>query len=349
MNMVAHHISLGPEAGSSVGKNIFILLPTLIGIIQTFLHDLASKNLKKTNRMTTKKTTIQFRKKNPIRKNSILVFFSVLKCVLTFIYDAGNPNNSGKIGKNQKNKIFLSEILPSENKNTKFVNSVNFLSKKCLQDPPPPKKSKKICTPPPCCKNRGFLSGEIGCKDNFNLPPPQLGGWRLVGERSEFSSCCAMPSHQSFNVKHKVDIAIGGEPRGGPLFPPRGKGQKQSRIAPNELEKKNSVQNPNFKQKTFLSAQSNSKTKNKSSEKISKQFFSTIQNECKWFSTKVPKNEKKNLFRKFFFRNFEKNGNSKFLFFQFNSNFKTTKITIWCKFSFFIFLFLYFPFYGSTK
>ena len=82
--------------------------------------------------MSTKKTTIQFRKKNPIRKNSILVFFSVLKCILTFIYDAGNPNNSGKIGKNQKNKIFLSEILPSENKNTKFVNSVKFLPTKCF-------------------------------------------------------------------------------------------------------------------------------------------------------------------------------------------------------------------------
>ena len=66
MNMVEHHISVGPEAGSSVGKNIFNFLPTLIGIIQTFLYDLTSKNLKKTNRMTTKKTTIQFRKKNPI-------------------------------------------------------------------------------------------------------------------------------------------------------------------------------------------------------------------------------------------------------------------------------------------
>ena len=174
--MVEHHISVGPVAGSSGGKSIFNFLPTLIGIIQTFFFYLTSKNSKKTDRMSMKKTTIQFRKKYPIRKNSILVFFSVLKCVLTLIYDAGNPNNSGKIGKNQKNKIFLSEIFPSENKNTKFVNSVKFLSKKCLQNPPPPKKSKKICTPPPCCKNRGFLSGEIGCKDNFNLPPPKREG-----------------------------------------------------------------------------------------------------------------------------------------------------------------------------
>ena len=170
-----------------------------------------------------------------------------------------------------------------------------------------------------------------------------------VGERSEFSSCCAMPSHQSFNVKHKVDIAIGGEFRGGPLSPLRGKGQKQSRIAPDELEKKNSVQIPNFNQKIFQSAQSNLKTKNKSSEKISKHFFSTVQNECKWFSTKVPKNKKKNLVRKNFFRNLEKNENSIFLFIKSNSNGKTAKIIIWCKFSFFIFLFLYFPFYGSTK
>ena len=206
-----------------------------------------------------------------------------------------------------------------------------------LEGSPPPKKLKKNCTPPPCCKNRGFLSGEIGCKDNFNLPPPQLGGWRSVGERSEFSSCCAMPSHQSFNVKHKVDIAIGGEPRGGPLFPPKGKGQKHSRIAPSEPEKKNSFQNPNFKQKIFLFAQSSLKTKNKFFEKISKQFFSTMQKECKWFSTQVPKNEKKNLSGNIFFRILEKNGNSNFSFIQINSKFKTAKITIWCNFSFIIF------------
>ena len=174
--MVAHHISLGPEAGSSVGKNNFNFLPTLIGITQIFLFYSTSKNSKKTNCMPRKKTTIQFWKKNPIRKNSILVFFSVLICVLTFSYDAGNPNNSGKIGKNRKNKIFLSEILPSENKNTKFVKSEKFSSKKCLKDPPPPKKLKKNRTPPPRCKNRGFLSGEIGCKDNFNLPPPNWEG-----------------------------------------------------------------------------------------------------------------------------------------------------------------------------
>ena len=137
MNMVAHHISLGPEAGSSVGKNNFNFLPTLIGITQIFLFYSTSKNSKKTNCMPRKKTTIQSWKKNPIRKNSILVFFGVLICVLTVSYDAGNPNNSGKIGKNRKNKIFLSEILPSENKNTKFVKSEKFSSKKCLKDPPP--------------------------------------------------------------------------------------------------------------------------------------------------------------------------------------------------------------------
>ena len=102
--MVAHHISLGPEAGSSVGKNNFNFLPTLIGITQIFLFYSTSKNSKKTNCMPRKKTTIQSLKKNPIRKNSILVFFGVLICVLTVSYDAGNPNNSGKIGKNRKNK-----------------------------------------------------------------------------------------------------------------------------------------------------------------------------------------------------------------------------------------------------
>ena len=96
--------------------------------------------------------------------------------MLTVSYDAGNPDIGGKIGKNRKNKTFLVENLPFENKNTKFVKSEKFSSKKCLKDPPPPKKSKKICTPPPCCKNRGFLSGEIGCKDNFNPPPPNWEG-----------------------------------------------------------------------------------------------------------------------------------------------------------------------------
>ena len=157
-----------------------------------------------------------------------------------------------------------------------------------------------------------------------------------------------MPSHQSFNVKHKVDIAIGGEPRGGPLFPSNGKGQKQSRIAPSEPEKKNSFQNPNFKRKIFLFAKSRLKTKTKFFEKISKQLFSAMQKECKWFSKQVPKNEKKNSSEKIFFRIFEKNENSIFTFFQKNSKSKTVKQIIWCKFSSFIFLFLYFTFYGST-
>ena len=137
MNMVAHHISLGPEAGSSVGKNNFNFLPTLIGITNIFLFYSTSKNSKKTNRMPMKKSTIQSLKKNPIRKNSFIVFFYVLICMLTVSYDAGNPDIGGKIGKNRKNKTFLVEILPFENKNTKFVKSEKFSSKKCLKDPPP--------------------------------------------------------------------------------------------------------------------------------------------------------------------------------------------------------------------
>ena len=128
---------MGPVVGSSGGKNIFIFLPTLLGIIQTFFFYSASKISQKTDRISMKKTAIQSRKKYPIRKNSILVFFSVLKCVLTLIYVAGNPNNSGRIGKNQKNKIFFPEIFPSENKNSKIVKFVKIHPTECLQNPPP--------------------------------------------------------------------------------------------------------------------------------------------------------------------------------------------------------------------
>ena len=176
MIMVEHHISVGPVAGSSGGKSIFNFLPTLIGIIQTFFFYLTSKNSKKTDRMSMKKTTIQFRKKYPIRKNSILVFFSVLKCILTLTYVAGNPNNSGRIGKNQKNKFFLSEIFPSENKNTKFVNSVKFLSKKCLQNPPPLKNREKSAPLPPVAKTEGFSVGKLGVKTISISPPPNWEG-----------------------------------------------------------------------------------------------------------------------------------------------------------------------------
>ena len=175
-----------------------------------------------------------------------------------------------------------------------------------------------------------------------------MGGWRSVGERSEFSPCRAMPSHQSFKVKHKMDIAIGGDPRGGPLFPPKGKGQKYSRIAPCESEKKNSFLNSIFKRKIFFFTESILKTKNKISEKNSMQFFPAKQKKCKRFSKQVPKNKKKNLSEKNLFRIFEKNENSIFTFFQKNSKSKTVKQIIWCKFSSFIFLFLYFTFYGST-
>ena len=104
--MVEHHISMGPVVGSSGGKNILIFLPTLLVIIQTFIFHSASKISQKTNRISMKKTTIQSRK-NSIQKNAIFFFFSVLVCVFTLTGVAGNPNNSGKIGKNQKNRIVV--------------------------------------------------------------------------------------------------------------------------------------------------------------------------------------------------------------------------------------------------
>ena len=151
MIMVEHHISMGPVVGSSGGKNILIFLPTLLGIIQTFIFHSASKILQKTNRISMKKTAIQSRK-NPIQKNAIFFFFSVLVCVFTLTCVAGNPNNSGKIGKNQKNRISFFEMFTTENKNSKVVKSVKIQPKKCLQNPPPQKNQEKS-SPPPIAKS----------------------------------------------------------------------------------------------------------------------------------------------------------------------------------------------------
>ena len=152
MIMVEHHISRGPVVGSSGGKNIFIFLPTLLGIIQTFIFHSASKISQKTNRISMKNTTIQSRK-NPIQKNAIFFFLSVLVCVFTLTCVAGNPNNSGKIGKNQKNRISFFEMFTTENKNSKVVKFVKIQPKKCLQNPPPPQKNQEKSSPPPPLQN----------------------------------------------------------------------------------------------------------------------------------------------------------------------------------------------------
>ena len=151
--MVEHHISIGPEVGSSGGKNILLFLPTLFGIIQSFNFYSARKNPQKTNRIS-EKTTIQLRK-NLMQKNAIFFFFSVLVCVFTLTCVAGNPNNSGKIGKNQKNRISFFDMFTTENKNSKVVKSVKIQPKKCLQNPPP-KKTKKNSHPPPFQNLRVF-------------------------------------------------------------------------------------------------------------------------------------------------------------------------------------------------
>ena len=186
-----------------------------------------------------------------------------------------------------------------------------------LAESPPPKKTKKN-SHPPHCKILGFFSGEKGCKDNFNLPPPQEGGWRLDGERSEFSPYRARPSHQSSKWEQKMDIAMGGDPRGGPLFPPKGKGQKNSCIAPCESKQKNIFLQSIFQRKISFFTESIWKTKNKNSEKNSWQFSSAKQKKCKRFSKQVQKNKMKNLSGKFFF------GFSRKMKIQFLHSFKKT-------------------------
>ena len=144
--MVEHHISIGPEVGSSGGKNILLFLPTLFGIIQSFNFYSARKNPQKTNRIS-EKTTIQFRK-NLMHKNAIFFNFSVLVCIFTLMCIVVNPSTSGKFGKNRKNRISQFENFSTENKNSKVVKFVKIQPKKCLQNPPPQKKSRKILTPP---------------------------------------------------------------------------------------------------------------------------------------------------------------------------------------------------------
>ena len=141
---------------------------------------------------------------------------------------------------------------------------------------------------------------------------------------------------------------MGGDPRGGPLFPPKGKGQKNSCIAPCESKQKNISLQSIFQRKISFFTESILKTKTKNSEKNSWQFSSAKQKKCKRFSKQVRKNKMKNFSEKIFFRIFEKNENSIFTFAHKNSKSKTVKQIIWCKFSSFIFLFLYFTFYGST-
>ena len=207
---------MGPVVGSSGGKNILIFLPTLLGIIQTFIFYSESKNSQKTNRISEKKTTIQFRK-NLIQKNAIFFFFSVLVCILTLMCVAGNPSNSGKIGKIQKNRISFFDMFTTENKNSKVVKSVKIQPKKCLQNPPPQKKPRKIPPLPPHFKILGFFSGEKGCKDNFNLPPPR---GRVEARRGMVG---VLPlSRQAISPKFQIGTKDGysdggGPPRGPPL------------------------------------------------------------------------------------------------------------------------------------
>merc|ERR1711951_306459 len=104
-----------------------------------------------------------------------------------------------------------------------------------------------------------------------------------------------MPSHQSFKVKHKMDIAIGGDPRGGPLFPPKGKGQKYSRIAPCESEKKNSFLNSIFKRKIFFFTESILK-------KIQCNFFQESKKNANGFPNRYQKTKRKIYPKKIFFR-----------------------------------------------
>ena len=60
MIMVEHHISMGPVVGCSGGKNILFFLPTLLGIIQTFIF---------IRQVKIRKKLIVFQRKKPLGPN----------------------------------------------------------------------------------------------------------------------------------------------------------------------------------------------------------------------------------------------------------------------------------------
>ena len=101
-----------------------------------------------------------------------------------------------------------------------------------------------------------------------------------------------------------MDTAMGGDPRGGPLFPPEEKGQKNSRNTQCESEQKIFLQS-NVQQKISFFTEPILRTKIKNSAKNSMQFSSAKPKECKKIFRQVQKNEMKNFSEKIFFSDFQ--------------------------------------------
>ena len=155
--MVERHKSIGPEVGSSGGKNILFLLPTFFGKIQSTNFFSARKKPQKTKPALAKlffseKTTNQIRK-NLMHKNAIFFSFSALVSLLTLMCILVNPSTSGNFGKIRKNRNSQFANFSTENKNSKEFESDKNQPKKCLHDPHPKKNQEKFLPSPPISKS----------------------------------------------------------------------------------------------------------------------------------------------------------------------------------------------------
>ena len=210
--------------------------------------------------------------------------------------------NPGKIRKNRN--FQLTKISAAKKANSQRFECEKNQTSHHLQESPHQKKTRKNPLFPPHFKIAKFFSGEKR-KENYNLPP-QWGGWRMDGEWSEFSPCRALPSHQSSKWEQKMDAAMGGDPRGGPLFPPTEKGQKTSRKTPCEPKQKTFLQILNQQKNSFFS-DSFLRTK---IENFNKKFNAIFHRKSKRMEKtffQVPKIETKIFSEKNFFRILKKN------------------------------------------
>ena len=123
----------------------------------------------------------------------------------------------------------------------------------------------------------------------------------------------------------------GGDPRGGPLFPPMEKGQKTSRKTPCEPKQKIFLQSLSQQKNSFFS-DSFLRTKIENFNKKFNVIFHRKSKRMEKTFFQVPKIETKIFSEKNFFRILKKNS-KKVLTFSFTiSKSKLTKQNIWCKF-----------------
>ena len=171
-----NHKSIGPEVGSSRGKNISSFLPTFSGKNQSIKISFARKKLQKTksllsNLFCPEKIPKQF------QKNSIPFCLSAKVSLLTFMIIVFNLRISENPGKIRKNRNFQFANFSTENKSNsqKFELDKNQSNQR-LHDPPPKKNQEKILPSPPISKSQGFLVGKKGEKKISISPPPSREG-----------------------------------------------------------------------------------------------------------------------------------------------------------------------------